>query len=115
MMTIIKGSIEADVPLEFADLEWSRFMLESVCCNYTRGFADVEPLIDEADMGTEVKFDTVGHRLVRVTVELDYVPRTADPAAEIAHAEGTLRRDLEKYRRFLLERCEREGCRPSQT
>ena len=52
-MAIIRGSIEADVPLEFADLQWSKFALE------------------------------------------------------------TLRRDLEKYRRFLLERCERESCRPS--
>ena len=114
-MTIIRDSIVADVPLEFADLEWSRFVLESVCCNYTRGFADVEPLIDEAEMDAEVNFETEGDRLVKVTVELDYVPRSADTAAEIAHAQGTLRRDLEKYRRFLLERCERESCRPSQT
>jgi hypothetical protein len=114
-MAIIKGSIEADVPLEFADLEWSKFVLESICCSYTRGFADVAPLIDEQDMDTaEVKFETEGDRLVRVTVALDYVPRTTDTAAEeIARAEGTLRGDLEKYRLFLLERCERESCRPS--
>jgi len=31
---------------------------------------------------------------------------------EIAHAEGTLRRDLEKYRKFLLERYARESVRP---
>jgi len=42
------------------------------------------------------------------------VPRTTDTAQEeIARAEATLRRDLEKYRLFLLERCERESCRPS--
>jgi len=115
VMAIIKGSIEADVPLEFADLEWSKFVLESLYRNYSRGFADVEPLIDEQDMDAgEVKFETEGDRLVRVTVELDYVPRTTVTAAEeIAHAEGTLRRDLEKYRVFLLQRCERESCRPS--
>ena len=113
-MAIIKGSIEADVPLEFADLEWSRFVLESLCCNYARGFADVEPLIDEADMdAAEVKFETKGDRLVRVTVELEYVPRSTDAAAtEIAHAEGTLRRDLERYRQFLLARYARESVRP---
>lgn len=113
-MAIIKGSIEAGVPLEFADLEWSQFVLESLCCNYSRGFADVEPLIDEADIdAAEVKFETEGDRLVRVTVELDYVPRSAGAAAtEIAHAEGTLRRDLEKYRKFLLERYARESVRP---
>ena len=114
-MAIIKGSIEADVPLEFADLEWSKFVLESLYRNYSRGFADVEPLIDEQDMDAgAVNFETEGDRLVRVTVELDYVPRTKDTAAEeIARAEGALRRDLEKYRRFLLEQCERESCRPS--
>ncbi|HEY5387634.1 MAG TPA: hypothetical protein VIL79_06995, partial [Thermoleophilia bacterium] len=115
IMAIIKGSVEADVPLEFADLEWSKFVLESLCCSYSRGFADVEPLIDEQDLDAgEVTFETQGNRLVRVTVELDYVPRTTDTAAEeIARAEGTLRRDLEKYRQFLVERCERESCRPS--
>ena len=115
IMAIIKGSIEADVPLEFADLEWGQFVLESLCCNYSRGFADVEPLIDEADMdAAEVTFETEGERLVRVTVELDYVPRSTDAAAEeIAHAEGTLRRDLEKYRQFLLERYARKSARPS--
>jgi len=114
-MTIIKGSIEADVPLEFADLEWSRFVLESFYRNYSRGFADVAPLIDEQDMDAgEVKFETEGDRLVRVTVELDYVPRTTVTAAEeTARAEEALRRDLEKYRVFLLERCARESCRPS--
>ena len=113
-MAIIKGSIEADVPLEFADLEWSKFVLESLCCGYSRGFADVEPLIDEQDMDAgDVRFETEGDRLVRVTVQLDYEPRSTDTAAEeIARAEGTLRRDLEKYRLFLLERCERESCRP---
>jgi uncharacterized membrane protein len=114
-MTVIKGSIEADVPLAFADLEWSRSVLESLSSNYSRGSADVEPLIDEQDMDAgEVKFETEGDRLVRVSVKLDYVPRSAGAVAEeIAHAEATLRRDLEKYRQFLLERCERESCRPN--
>jgi hypothetical protein len=114
-MTVIRGSIEADVPLAFADLEWSRFVLESLSSDYSRGFADVEPLIDEQDMDAgEVKFETERDRLVEVSVELDYRPHSVGTAAEeIAHAETTLRRDLEKYRLFLLERCERESCRPS--
>jgi hypothetical protein len=115
-MATIKGSIEADVPLAFADLEWSKFVFESLYGSYTRGFADVEPLIDEQDMGAgDVRFETDGDRLVRVTVELDYVPRTTGTAdVEIARAEATLQRDLEKYRLFLLDRCERESCRPSE-
>jgi hypothetical protein len=113
-MTIIKASVEADVPLEFADLEWGEFVFESLYGSYTRGFADVEPLLDEQDMDAgKVQFETEGDRLVRVTVALDYVPRDEGAAAaEIAHAQGTLERDLEKYRLFLLERCRREGCRP---
>jgi hypothetical protein len=114
-MAIIKGSIEADVPLEFADLEWGEFVFESLYGSYSRGFADVEPLIDEQDMDAGgVTFETEGDRLVRVTVELEYTPRTTDTAdVEIARAEATLNRDLEKYRLFLLERCKRENCRPS--
>jgi len=113
-MAVITGSIEADVPLEFADLEWGKFVFESLYGSYSRGFADVEPLLDEQDMNAgDVRFETEGDRLVRVTVELEYVPRTTDTAQEeIARAEATLRRDLEKYRLFLLERCERESCRP---
>ena len=62
----------------------------------------------------EVKFQTDGARLVRVTVEFAYVRRTTVTAAEeIAYAEGTLRRDLEKYRLLVLDRCKRESCRPS--
>lgn len=82
-MAIIKGSIEADVPLAFADLEWSRFVLEFLCCGYSRGFADVVPLIDEQDMDAcDVRFETERDRLVRVTVQLDYEPRSTDTAAE---------------------------------
>ena len=114
-MALIKASVEADVPLEFADLEWGKFVFESLYRSYTRGFADVEPLIDEQDMDAgDVKFETEGDKLVRVTVELNYVPRTTGTAdEEIVRAQATLRRDLEKYCQFLLERCERENCRPS--
>jgi hypothetical protein len=114
-MAVIKGSVVADVPLEFADLEWGKFVFESLYGSYARGFADVEPLLDEQDMAAgDVRFETEGDRLVKVTVELDYTPRSHDAAPqEIAHAEATLQRDLEKYRLFLLERCEREDCRPS--
>jgi hypothetical protein len=49
-----------------------------------------------------------------VAVEIDYTPRSEDTAAEeIAHAQATLERDLEKYRLFVLDRCERMQCRPS--
>jgi hypothetical protein len=113
VMAVIQASITVDVPLEFADLEWSRFMLQSLLSGYTRGLTDVEPLIDEDDLQAgRVDLATEGDRLVRVAVELDYQPRTAGTAdAEVARAQATLERDLEKYRRFVLDRCEKLQCR----
>ena len=112
-MAVIKASITVDVPLEFADLEWSEFMLQSLLSGYTRGLTDVEPLIDEDDMKAgKVDLTTEGDRLVNVAVELDYTPRTKDTAdEEVARAQATLERDLEKYRLFVLDRCEKLQCR----
>jgi len=109
----IKASITVDVPLEFADLEWSEFMLQSLLSGYTRGLTDVEPLIDEDDMKAgKVDLTTEGDRLVNVAVELEYTPRTRDTAdEEVARAQATLERDLEKYRLFVLDRCEKLQCR----
>jgi hypothetical protein len=112
-MAAIKASITVDVPLEFADLEWSEFMLRSLLSGYTRGLTDVEPLIDEDDMEAgKVDLTTEGDRLVNVAVELDYTPRTKDTAdEEVSRAQATLERDLEKYRLFVLDRCEKLQCR----
>lgn len=112
-MAAIKASITVDVPLEFADLEWSEFMLKSLLSGYTRGLTDVEPLIDADDMQAgKVDLTTAGDRLVNVAVELDYSPRTRDTAdEEVARAQATLERDLEKYRLFVLDRCEKLQCR----
>ena len=114
-MAVIQTSITVDVPLEFADLEWSEFMLKSLMSGYTRGLTDVEPLIDQDDMKAgKVELTTEGDRLVRVAVELDYQPRTKETAdEEVARAQATLERDLEKYRRFVQDRCEKMQCRPS--
>jgi hypothetical protein len=112
-MATLNASIDVDVPLEFADLEWSEFVLESMFSGYTRGLTDVEPLIDEDDLEAgRVDFTTADGRLVRVSVELDYTPRGSEEAAqEVARAQSTLERDLEKYRRFVLDRCEKLQCR----
>ena len=113
-MATIKASVDVDVPLEFADLEWSEFVLDSMLSGYTRGLTDVEPLIDEDDIRAgKVAFATEGERLVRVTVEIEYTPRTSTTAdQEVARAQATLERDLEKYRTFVTDRCTRMGCRP---
>ncbi len=115
-MATLSGSVEADVPIQFADREWSEFVWRSLYGNFAKGFGDTASSITEtdADSGT-VKFETEGDRLVKVTVEVDYTPRSAsDPDAEVALAQARLNRDLEKYRDFLLRRCEQESCRPNQ-
>jgi hypothetical protein len=114
-MAVLSGSIEADVPIAFADREWTEFVFRNLYGNYAQGFDDVAASINEtdADSGT-VKFETEGERLVKVSVEVEYTPRGGgDPAKEVARAQGRLERDLEKYHTFLLRRCEQEDCRPS--
>jgi len=112
-MTILRGSIEANVPLQFADREWSEFVFESLYGNYAKGFADSASLIDETDIDAGgVTFETEGDHLVRISVAVEYTPHsTVDAEKEIALAQANLERDLEKYRTFLLKRCEQESCR----
>ncbi len=98
-MAVISGSVEVDVPIAFADREWTEFVFRN---------QDYET---EADSGT-VKLETEGERLVRVSVELEYKPSAGtDPSQEVAQAQARLDRDLERYRKFLLKRCEQEDCR----
>jgi len=111
-MAVIKGSVEADVPVAFADEEWTEFVFRSLYGNYEKGFEDVAASLAEidADAGT-VTFETEPDGRVRIAVEAQYTPRGADPSADVAHAQSWLEHDLEKYRVFLLRRCEQESCR----
>jgi len=113
-MATLSGSIEADVPLTFADLEWSEFMWRSLYGSFAKGFTDVADAsvsAIDADSGT-VTFETEGERLIKVSVEVKFTPRAGgDRAQEIARAQAQLEGDLEKYRTFLLKRCEQESCR----
>ncbi len=113
-MATIHASVDVDAPLEFVELEWSEFMLESLLNGYARGLIDEDPLIDEGDMKAgDVAFTTEGDRLVKVDVQLDYKPRSiTDADRELSRAQATLERDLERYRRFVTGRCERLSCRP---
>jgi len=111
-MAVLKGSVEADVPVAFADQEWTEFVFRSLYGSYERGFEDVATSLAEmdADSGT-VAFETEGERLVKVAVEVEYTPRGGDPSADIARAQARLERDLDKYRTFVLRRCDQESCR----
>jgi hypothetical protein len=114
-MAFLSGSVEADVPIAFADREWTKFVFRNLYGNYAKGFDEVDSSVSEseADSGT-VKLETEGDRLVKVSVELEYTPHSGgDPNDEVAQAQAHLERDLERYRTFLLKRCEQESCRTS--
>ena len=112
-MAVLKGAVEADVPIQFADQEWTEFMFRSLYGSYAKGFEDVATSLSETDADSgNVTFETEGDRLVKVSVEIEYTPRRgADATAEVAAAQARLERDLEKYRVFLVRRCEQESCR----
>lgn len=112
-MAVLRGAVEADVPIQFADREWTEFTFRSRYGNYAKGFADVASSINEtdADSGT-VTFEAESDHLAKVSVELNYTPHSASaPDEEVARAQEHLDHDLEKYRIFLLKRCEQESCR----
>ena len=74
-MSLISASIEVDVPITFANREWSSFMWRLFVGHYTRPIDEVERPVggdeSEADRGV-VRFETKGDRLTKVSVELDY-------------------------------------------
>ena len=74
-MALLSGSVEADVPIQFADREWSEFIWRSLYGSFSRELSGDASSINEtdADSGT-VKFETEGERLVKVSVELEYTP-----------------------------------------
>ena len=114
-MSQIKASIEADVPIRFADREWSEFVWRTFVGNLampTDQFAQPAGGDEsQAERGV-VHFETKGERLTRVVVELDYVPHRAEDAeAEEAQVLSRLKRDLELYRSFLLRQCDETACR----
>jgi hypothetical protein len=111
-MAVLKGSVEADVPVAFADQEWTEFVFRSLYGSYERGFEDVATSLAETDAqsGT-VTFETEGESLVKVAVEVEYAPQGVDPSADVARAQARLERDLDKFRTFVLRRCEQESCR----
>ena len=112
-MAVLSGSIEAYVPIKFADKEWSEFVWRSLYGSLARGFTDDSASISETDADSgSVTFETEGDRLVKVSVELKYMPHGhGEPNDEVAKAQARLDGDLEKYRKFLLWRCEQESCR----
>jgi hypothetical protein len=112
-MPLLTGSIEADVPVSFADREWREFIGRSVYDRFPEGYEDLRSSLADMDADDgRVTIAASGEGRARVDVEIDYTARDpADPGSDVARAQRELDRDLEKYRDFVLRRCDEELCR----
>lgn len=91
-MATLTGSIEADVPLEFADREWSDYIRRSLYSSFPEDLAAAASTIvdTDADSGV-VKFEKEKDGRSRVSVELAYTPHSRDgAAADVARAQQRL-------------------------
>jgi hypothetical protein len=112
-MPLLTGSIEADVPVSFADREWREYVGRAVYDRFPTGYEDVRTSFAEFDADDgKVIFADLGPNRSRVSVELEYTPQSsADPQSDVVRAQRELDGDLEKYRDFVLRRCDEQLCR----
>ena len=112
-MPLLTGSIEADVPVSFADREWREFIGRSVYDRFPQGFEDLRSSLADLDGDDgRVMIADLGGGRARVSVEIDYTPHDpVDPGSDVARAQRELDRGLDKYRDFVLRRCDEELCR----
>jgi hypothetical protein len=112
-MPVLTGSIEADVPVSFADREWREYVGRSVYDRFPPGYEDVRSSMADLDADDgKVVFADLGPNRSRVSVELDYTSHSdTDPESDIVRAQRELDRDLEKYRDFVVRRCDEQLCR----
>jgi hypothetical protein len=112
-MPTLSGSIEADVPVSFADREWREFVGRSVYDRFPKGYEDLRSAFADLDAdGGRVMFSHTSEGRARVSVELDYTPHDpVDPGSDVARAQRELDGDLDKYRHFVSRRCDEELCR----
>ena len=112
-MPLLTGTIEADVPVSFADREWREYVGRAVYDRFPEGYEDVRSSFADfdADAG-KVTFADLGPNRSRVSVELQYTPHSdTDPESDVVRAQRELDRDLDRYRDFVLRRCDEQLCR----
>jgi hypothetical protein len=112
-MPLLTGTIEADVPVSFADREWREYVGRSVYDRFPKGYEDLRSSFSDLDADAgKVFFADLGPNRSRVSVELEYTPRDdGDPQRDVALAQQELDRDLDKYREFVVRRCDEQLCR----
>jgi hypothetical protein len=112
-MPVLTGSIEADVPASFADREWREFIGRSVYDRFPDGYEDLRSSLADLDADDGlVTIADLGAGTARVSVQVEYTPHDPiDPGRDVARAQRELDRDLDKFRDFVLRRCDEELCR----
>jgi uncharacterized membrane protein len=114
-MSTLSESIDVDVPARFADREWSEFVFRRLVGHHMTTLGEITwgTTGDESDATSGiVRFFTKGDQLTKVTVELEYEPHSwSDFETEEAIVRERLRDDLQRYKAFLLRRCQEESCR----
>ena len=109
-MAVLTASIEADVPVSFADDEWREFVGRSVYDRFPEGYDDLRSSLADLDADDgRVSFSDLGTNRSRVQVELEY-ESTSDRSA-LDRAQRELDQDLSKFRDFVSRRCDEEICR----
>ena len=112
-MPLLTGSIEADVPVSFADREWREFIGRSVYDRFPEGYEDLRSSLADLDADDgRVTFADLGDGRSRVSVEIEYTPHgRSDPESDVTRAQRELDGDLDKYRTFVMRRCDEQLCR----
>jgi hypothetical protein len=109
-MATLSGTIEADVPLAFADREWNEFVRRSLSGSYPAGSGDLASSVADIDPDDGVVKFEKKDRQVRVTLEMDFTPH-GKSGLQPDEAQRRLDQGMEEYRRFVLRRCEEMHCR----
>ena len=114
-MPVLTGSIEADVPVSFADRAWREFIGRSVYDRFPEGYEDLRSSLADLDAdGGLVTIADLGAGKARVSVQVGYTPRDpADPGSDVARAQHEVAVLVQVAVQLALRRCDEELCRHS--
>ncbi len=111
-MPLLTGSIEAAVPVSFADREWREFIGRSVYDRFPEGYEGMRSALADLDADDgRVTFADLGDGRSRVSVEIEYTPHGRSAESDVMQAQRELDVDLDKYRTFVMRRCDELLCR----
>ena len=107
-MATITESIETDVPIEYADKEWTEYMFSYLYRGYAQRGRDPNEMAQRIDADScTVTFVDESDKTTRVSVSVE-----CQVANDTERVRGDLRRDLQQYREFLRKHCKKDHCGP---